>query len=104
MSRTILSDEHGEVRLATIATYGDTIHTFVERTELHGPFLPGFRAVDRAGSRWRGPSGLQYIDHMVGNVGWDEMNRWVDFYQRRDGLPSSTSTSTTRTSARNTPR
>ena len=73
-------DEHGEVRISAIATYGDTIHSFVERSNYRGVFLPGFVA-----GRWRRtvfarPVGLQYIDHMVGNVGWGEMNRWVEFY------------------------
>ncbi|TCK75739.1 4-hydroxyphenylpyruvate dioxygenase [Acidipila rosea] len=71
-------DEHGTVRLASIATYGETIHTFVERTNYKGPFLPGFRAV--AQDPLARPTGLLHIDHMVGNVGWNEMNRWVDFY------------------------
>jgi 4-hydroxyphenylpyruvate dioxygenase len=72
------SDQHGRAILSSIATYGDTIHTFVERDEYDGPFLPGFRAVaDDALSR---PVGLLHVDHMVGNVGWNEMNRWVKFY------------------------
>lgn len=66
------------VRLAAIATYGDTIHTFVERKSYNG-FLPGFITVgEDCVSR---PVGLLHIDHMVGNVGWNEMNRWVEFYQ-----------------------
>ena len=73
-------DEHGAVRLAAIATYGDTIHTFVERADYRGAFLPGFRAVEGDDEVAR-PVGLEYIDHMVGNVGWGEMNRWVDFYR-----------------------
>ena len=74
----VLSDEHGAAVLASIRTYGDTIHTFVERSGYSGPFLPGFRAVESdTVSR---PTGLLHIDHMVGNVGWHEMNRWVDFY------------------------
>jgi 4-hydroxyphenylpyruvate dioxygenase len=72
------SDEHGSVRIATIATYGDTVHTFVERGSYSGPFLPGYRAV--ASDPQARPTGLLYIDHMVGNVGWNEMNRWVEFY------------------------
>ena len=77
------SDDHGTVRLATIATYGDTIHTFVERGNYHGVFLPGFRA--EAGANGgvdplARPVGLKYVDHMVGNVGWNEMNRWADYY------------------------
>jgi 4-hydroxyphenylpyruvate dioxygenase len=73
-----LKDEHGAVKLASIATYGDTIHTFVERTNYHGAFLPGYRA--KGNDDLARPTGLKYVDHMVGNVGWNEMNRWVDFY------------------------
>ncbi len=73
-----LRDEHGTAVLASIAAYGDTIHTFVERGKYSGPFLPGFRAVENdAVAR---PVGLLHVDHMVGNVGWNEMNKWVSFY------------------------
>ncbi|HYW46274.1 MAG TPA: 4-hydroxyphenylpyruvate dioxygenase [Bryobacteraceae bacterium] len=75
-----LRDAHGEARLASIATYGDTIHTFVERHDYHGVFLPGFEASPGEDTLAR-PVGLKHIDHMVGNVGWGEMNRWVDFYR-----------------------
>jgi 4-hydroxyphenylpyruvate dioxygenase len=74
-----LRDRDGEARLASIAIYGDTIHTFVERRHYHGAFLPGFAAVEGADAIAR-PVGLKHVDHMVGNVGWGEMNRWVDFY------------------------
>ena len=74
----IVSDEHGTAVLASIRTYGDTVHTFVERTGYSGPFLPGFRAVES--DHVARPVGLLHIDHMVGNVGWHEMNQWVDFY------------------------
>ncbi len=74
----IVSDEHGTAVLASIRTYGDTIHTFVERSGYIGPFLPGFRSVDH--DPIARPVGLLHIDHMVGNVGWHEMNQWVDFY------------------------
>ena len=74
----IVTDESGAAVLASIRTYGDTIHTFVERSGYSGPFLPGFRSVDHDPvSR---PVGLLHVDHMVGNVGWNEMNKWVDFY------------------------
>jgi len=73
-------DEYGTVRLASIAAYGDTIHTFVERAHYRGAFLPGFRAAEGEDAVAR-PTGLSHIDHMVGNVGWGEMNRWVDFYR-----------------------
>ncbi len=75
-----LRDRDGEVRISAIALYGDTIHTFVERARYSGAFLPGFVAVDSEDLVSR-PVGLKHIDHMVGNVGWGEMNRWVDFYR-----------------------
>jgi 4-hydroxyphenylpyruvate dioxygenase len=75
-----LSDSHGEVRLASIATYGDTIHTFVERRGYTGSFLPGFLPVPTPDPIAR-PAGLKYVDHLVGNVGGGEMDRWVAFYR-----------------------
>ena len=75
-----LNDENGRVTVASIAAYGDTIHTFVERANYHGPFLPGFRAIEENDPVAR-PVGLRHVDHIVGNVGWGEMNRWVDFYR-----------------------
>ena len=80
-----LRDEHGEVRLSSIKIYGDTIHTFVERGNYRGPFLPGFAAVPGPDTVSR-PTGLLHIDHMVGNVGWGQMNQWVDFYSRVMGF------------------
>jgi 4-hydroxyphenylpyruvate dioxygenase len=74
----VLADEHGQVVLSSIRTYGDTIHTFVERGAYSGPFLPGFRAIDN--DSVARPVGLLHIDHMVGNVGWHEMDQWVNFY------------------------
>jgi 4-hydroxyphenylpyruvate dioxygenase len=74
-----LRDAHGEARIASIAAYGDTIHSFVERNRYHGAFLPGFAAAEAEDLVSR-PVGLKHIDHMVGNVGWGEMNRWVEFY------------------------
>ncbi len=73
-----LKDEHGRAVLSSIRAYGDTIHTFVERGDYQGPFLPGFRAVES--DPVARPTGLLHVDHMVGNVGWNEMNKWVDFY------------------------
>ncbi len=75
---TTYTDEHGSVVMASIQTYGETIHTFVERKNYNGPFLPGFAAVNKPALAE--PVGLQYIDHCVGNVGWGEMNTWVDYY------------------------
>jgi 4-hydroxyphenylpyruvate dioxygenase len=79
-SPTLLEDENGEARISSIAAYGDTLHSFVERKNYRGVFLPGFVAVTENDTVSR-PVGLKYIDHMVGNVGWGEMNKWVDFYR-----------------------
>lgn len=76
----VLRDEHGEIRISAIAAYGDTIHSFVERGNYKGAFMPGFAAAGEADAVAR-PAGLKYIDHMVGNVGWGQMNTWVDFYR-----------------------
>ena len=79
MEPTVESDEHGEVVRAGIYTYGETVHMFVERKNYHGTFLPGFQKWESA---YNPPtSGLKYIDHMVGNVGWNQMNTWVKFYE-----------------------
>jgi len=74
-----LEDANGRVTMSSIATYGETIHTFVERSAYRGVFLPGFRPVDD--DPIARPVGLKHIDHTVGNVGWNEMNRFVDFYR-----------------------
>jgi 4-hydroxyphenylpyruvate dioxygenase len=74
-----LRDEHGEVIVAGIRTYGDTIHSLVERRGYDGLFMPGFRAVESPYNPE--PVGLQYVDHCVGNVELGAMNRWVQFYQ-----------------------
>ncbi len=74
-----MRDENGVVRVASIAAYGDTIHTFVERKGYRGVFLPGYRATPA--DVLARPIGLKYIDHIVGNVGWGEMNKYVDFYR-----------------------
>jgi 4-hydroxyphenylpyruvate dioxygenase len=80
-------DEHGRVVTASVATYGDVIHSFVEREGYAGPFLPGYRAY--GGSlRATGSAGLQALDHCVGNVGWGEMQRWADFYRNAFGFTS----------------
>jgi 4-hydroxyphenylpyruvate dioxygenase len=79
MEPTLEKDEHGEVIRSGIYTYGETVHIFVERKNYNGLFLPGFVA-------WKSdynpePLGLKYVDHMVGNVGWGEMNQWVKWYE-----------------------
>jgi 4-hydroxyphenylpyruvate dioxygenase len=84
MEPTVLRDDDGEVVLAAIRTYGDTIHTLVERSKYRGLFLPGFRAVE---PRYRpAPVGLQHVDHIVGNVELGRMNHWVGFYERVMGF------------------
>jgi len=75
----VMEDENGRAVVAGIAAYGDTLHTFVERGEYKGPFLPGYRAV--ADDPIARPVGLLHIDHCVGNVGWNAMNEWVKFYE-----------------------
>jgi len=84
MEPQVQKDKHGEVVLSGIKTYGDTVHIFVERKDYQGVFLPGYIAWN---SEYRpSPVGLKFIDHMVGNVGWGEMNKWVDFYAKVMGF------------------
>ncbi len=79
-----IEDENGVVKLATIATYGDTVHTFVEKTNYTGVFLPGFQAVDK--DPIADPVGFVRIDHIVGNMGWNQMEEMVEFYNRVFGF------------------
>jgi len=78
-------DADGKVVRAGIYTYGETVHIFVERKDYKGTFLPGYTS-------WETPdynpasTGLKYVDHMVGNVGWDRMNHWVEFYEKAMGF------------------
>jgi 4-hydroxyphenylpyruvate dioxygenase len=79
MEPAVEKDEHGEVVRSGIYTYGETVHMFVERKNYKGLFLPGYQS-------WKSdynpsPVGLKFIDHMVGNVGWGEMNQWVKWYE-----------------------
>jgi 4-hydroxyphenylpyruvate dioxygenase len=79
-----IKDEHGEVKLAGIYTYGETIHMFIERSAYNGDFLPGF-------IKWEpeyqpNDTGLLYVDHIVGNVGWGEMDKVADFYRNVFGF------------------
>src|SRR5688500_11164167 len=69
-----MEDEFGEAVISGIHTYGETVHLFIERKNYTGPFLPGY-------TEWKtnynpSPTGLLYVDHCVGNVGWNQMNRW----------------------------
>ncbi len=78
-----LEDEHGSVRVADVATYGETVHRFVDRSAYGGAFLPGFEAVGHSGSR---KALMQQIDHIVGNVELGAMNRWVAYYEDVFGM------------------
>ncbi len=84
LETTVLKDDDGEVVLSGIHTYGETVHLFVERKNYNGPFMPGFR-------EWKSnynpaETGLLYVDHCVGNVGWNQMNPWVSFYENVMGF------------------
>jgi len=84
MEPTVETDENGDVVRAGIYAYGETVHMFVERKNYKGIFLPGYR-------KWESdynptPTGLKFIDHMVGNVGWGEMNQWVNWYEEVMGF------------------
>jgi 4-hydroxyphenylpyruvate dioxygenase len=77
-------DKNGKVVLSGIHTYGETLHVFVERKDYSGVFLPGYKAWN---PKYKPADvGLKYIDHMVGNVGWNEMNKWVEFYAKVMGF------------------
>lgn len=76
---TTLKDEGGELRVATIRTYGDTVHTFVERKAYKGVFAPGFTGHTAPRAK---PTGLAAVDHIVGNVELGAMSHWAGFYQR----------------------
>ena len=80
----VLTDEYGEVVVSSIKTYGETIHTFVERKNYKGPFLPGYKP--RQSTFKVQPIGLKYVDHCVGNVELGSMNRWVEFYEKVMGF------------------
>ncbi|MDQ6757049.1 MAG: VOC family protein, partial [Bacteroidota bacterium] len=74
-----LKDDSGEIVISGIHIYGDTVHLFIERKNYKGVFMPGFR-------EWKSnynpkDTGLLYVDHCVGNVGWNQMNPWVKFYE-----------------------
>ena len=84
MEPVVETDEFGEVVRAGIYTYGETVHMFVERKNYNGVFMPGF--VEWKSDYNPKPVGLKYIDHMVGNVGWGEMNQWVKWYEEVMGF------------------
>jgi 4-hydroxyphenylpyruvate dioxygenase len=80
-----IEDEFGRVELATIGTYGENVHTFVNRDDYAGPYLPGYRSVVDNGQPTTGV-GLIALDHVVGNVELGRMNHWVEFYERVFGM------------------
>ncbi len=80
----LFEDCNGQVKMASIATFGDTIHTFVERSRYKGCFLPGFEPMDR--DVIVRPAALKFVDHVVGNLEWNKMNSWVEYYERVFGF------------------
>ncbi len=84
MEPLVENDENGEVIRSGIHTYGDTVHIFVERKNYTGVFLPGFEPWESDYNPSQ--AGLKHIDHMVGNVGWGEMNKWAKFYNEVMGF------------------
>ena len=81
---TVETDEDGEIIKAGIYTYGETVHMFIERKNYNGIFMPGFQEWETAYNP--PPAGLKYIDHMVGNVGWNQMDVWVKWYEEVMGF------------------
>jgi len=85
MEPMTVTDESGDLVMSGIHTYGDTVHLFIERKNYNGMFMPGYK-------EWGNPyfqpadTGLQYVDHCVGNVGWHQMNPWVSFYENVMGF------------------
>lgn len=79
-----LHDENGEVVISGINTYGETVHLFIERKNYNGIFMPGF--VEWKSDFNPASTGLQYVDHCVGNVGWHQMDTWVKFYEEVMGF------------------
>lgn len=79
-----LTDEKGEVIMSGIHTYGETVHLFIERKNYTGAFMPGFRKMESVYNP--ASTGLLYVDHCVGNVGWNQMNPWVKFYEEVMGF------------------
>src|SRR5713101_3111014 len=85
MEPTVFKDEFGEIRKSAIAIYGDTIHTFIERKNYRGIFVPGYKRISDE-DRVARPVGLKYVDHCVGNVELGAMNKWVEFYMKVMGF------------------
>jgi 4-hydroxyphenylpyruvate dioxygenase len=81
---TVSEDVDGRIVTSSIAAYGDTVHTFVERKDYRGVFFPGYQPTPQ--DTVAKPVGLLHVDHIVGNVGWNSMNEWVDFYAKVMGF------------------
>jgi 4-hydroxyphenylpyruvate dioxygenase len=79
MEPTTLEDDDGVIRKASIKTYGDTIHSFIDRSNYNGLFMPGF--TEKESNLTPDPVGVEYVDHCVGNVELGKMETWVDFYR-----------------------
>jgi 4-hydroxyphenylpyruvate dioxygenase len=80
----VLEDDYGRIVISAIKAYGDTVHSFVDRSGYSGPYLPGYEALE---TPQRGePTGLHHIDHVVCNVELGRMNEWADFYARVMGF------------------
>ncbi|MFN0081927.1 MAG: 4-hydroxyphenylpyruvate dioxygenase [Ferruginibacter sp.] len=84
MKPKTLKDDNGEVIISGIHTYGETVHLFIERKSYTGVFMPGFRKMESVYNP--ASTGLLYVDHCVGNVGWNQMNPWVKFYEEVMGF------------------
>jgi 4-hydroxyphenylpyruvate dioxygenase len=84
MEPTMLEDNDGKMVMSGIHTYGDTVHLFIERKNYQGVFMPGFRKWESSYNP--SSTGLLYVDHCVGNVGWNQMNKWVGFYENVMGF------------------
>jgi 4-hydroxyphenylpyruvate dioxygenase len=84
MEPTLMKDENGELVMSGIYTYGETVHLFIERKNYSGVFMPGYRKWESAYNPTE--TGLLYVDHCVGNVGWNQMNKWVNFYEEVMGF------------------
>lgn len=85
MEPQILSDGEGQVIMSGIHIYGDTVHLFIERKNYTGAFIPGYRKWENENFKPQS-TGLLYVDHCVGNVGWKGMNKWVKFYEEVMGF------------------
>lgn len=84
MEPQTLEDEYGKLHMSGIYTYGETVHLFIDRSNYNGPFMPGYK-------KWEShynpeQTGLLYVDHCVGNVGWNQMDKWVKFYEEVMGF------------------